>query len=113
MRQDTDTPLPPDNRVCLPNPICMVDTDRLVVVSADWASWAAGLTPAQGALPLLYAAAAPDVEGQPILPSDPANFCPAVAPYPRFAWHGPRLLVALRVYMGMTPHAAVDRSPSE
>jgi len=30
----------------------------------DWASWAAGLTPAQGALPLLYAAAAPDVEGQ-------------------------------------------------
>lgn len=35
----------------------------LVVVCADWASWAAGLTPAQGALPLLYAAAAPDVEG--------------------------------------------------
>ena len=39
-------------------------TSACVVVCADWASWTAGLTPAQGALPLLYAAAAPDVEGQ-------------------------------------------------
>ncbi len=62
---------------------------------SDWASWAAGLTPAQGALPLLYAAAAPDVEGQYSLPSN-SDPCRVLAQRPRYACSGHRLLVASR-----------------